>query len=186
MSAGLKQPALHVAAGLWGLAEATLFFIVPDVLLSALALHHPRRALIACAWATAGALLGGAAMYYWGAAAGARAWAVLDGVPAIDAAMQARVWQSLAQEGLSALFLGPLSGTPYKLYAVAAGQQALDPVAFLGVSVPARATRFVLVCLLAYTVSGFLAARFSRPARYGILAGIWLLFYAGYFAHMGW
>lgn len=178
--------AIQAAALVWGLAEATLFFIVPDVLLSALALARLRAALAACAWATLGALAGGAAMYFWGAAAGAEAWSLLDGVPAVDPAMQARVRDSLAREGLPALFLGPLTGTPFKLYAVAAGQQAADLAAFLAVSAPARAARFVLVCLLAYTVSRLLAPRYALPTRYGILAATWLLFYAGYFMHMGW
>ncbi|MCP5278999.1 MAG: hypothetical protein H6935_11645 [Thiobacillus sp.] len=177
---------LHPAAFLWGLAEATLFFIVPDVLLSAAALHRLKTALVACAWATAGALPGGLALYLWGRAAPAEAWTVLDRVPAIRPAMQADVSASLAEHGLAALFLGPLTGTPYKLYAVAAGQQGFDLIPFLLASVPARAARFVLVCLLAYTVSRLLAGRFSTPARYGILAACWLVFYGAYFAHMGW
>lgn len=177
---------LYPAAFLWGLAEATLFFIVPDVLLSAAALNRLKAAMVACAWATAGALMGGIAMYYWGMASPTEVWSLLDRVPAIGPAMQAEVRESMAAQGLSALFLGPLTGTPYKLYAVAAGQQGLALAPFLLVSVPARAARFVLVCLLAYTVSRRLSGRFSTPARYGILAGCWLVFYGAYFAHMGW
>src|SRR5437868_1692315 len=56
------------AALAWGYAEATLFFLVPDVLLSWVALRDPRAAGVACFWALAGALLGGATMYAWGAA----------------------------------------------------------------------------------------------------------------------
>lgn len=177
---------LHPAAFLWGLAEATLFFIVPDVLLSAASLNRLKAALMACAWATAGALIGGIAMYYWGASSPFEAWALLDRVPAISPAMQAEVREAVATQGLGALFMGPVTGTPYKLFAVAAGQQGLALVPFLLVSVPARAARFVLVCLLAYTVSRLLSGRFSTPARYGILAGCWLVFYGAYFAHMGW
>jgi membrane protein DedA with SNARE-associated domain len=125
-------------------------------------------------------------MYLWGTDSPAEAWVLLDRVPGIGFAMQAQVRESLAEEGLSALFLGPLTGTPYKLYAVAAGQQDFAFAAFLLVSVPARATRFVLVCLLAYTVSRLLSARLSTHARYGLLAAVWLIFYAGYFTHMGW
>ena len=180
------RPSLKPAAFLWGLAEATLFFIVPDVLLTAAALRRLRAALVLCGWATLGALAGGTGMYFWGEQAPAQAWALLDRVPAIAPAMMAWVRTALAQEGLAALFLGPLSGTPYKLYAVAAGQQQLDLAAFLLVSVPARAARFVLVCLLAYTVSRLLAGRLSETRRYGVLAAAWLLFYAGYFFHMGW
>lgn len=173
---------LSAAAFLWGLAEATLFFIVPDVLLSAAALSRLRAALVACAWTTAGALAGGVLMYAWGAAAPTLAGAVLDRVPAISPAMQAEVYRDMALHGQLALFLGPLTGTPYKLYAVAAGQLQLAPATFLLVSVPARALRFLLVSLLAYTVSRRLPARWRLP----VLAACWLVFYLGYFAHMGW
>lgn len=179
-------PKLYTAAFLWGLAEATLFFIVPDVLLSAAALNRLKAALIACAWATAGALIGGIAMYFWGMSSPPEAWSLLDRIPAINPAMQMEVRESMAAQGLGALFIGPITGTPYKLYAVAAGQQGFSLFTFLLLSVPARAARFVLVCLLAYTVSRLLSGRFSTPARYGILAGCWLVFYGAYFAHLGW
>jgi len=48
-----------LAAFLWGLAEATCFFIVPDVLLSFIALRRLRTALLCCGLALAGALLAG-------------------------------------------------------------------------------------------------------------------------------
>ncbi len=173
---------LHLAAFLWGLAEATLFFIVPDILLSAAALSRLRAALVACAWTTTGALVGGAVMYAWGATAPTEAWAVLDRVPAIGLTMQENVRKTMAEHSLAVLFLGPLTGTPYKLYAVAAGQQGLAPAAFLLVSLPARALRFVLVSLLAYVAS----RRLSEPWRLPVLAACWLAFYFGYFIHMGW
>ena len=44
----------------WGLAEATFFFIVPDVLLSRLVLSDWRLCARACLWAVAGALVGAA------------------------------------------------------------------------------------------------------------------------------
>ena len=40
---------LSVAALLWGFAEATLFFIVPDVLLSAIAVRRGRGAALRAA-----------------------------------------------------------------------------------------------------------------------------------------
>ena len=47
---------LRVAVAVWGFAEATLFFIVPDVLLSYVALKNLRAALLTCFIATGGAL----------------------------------------------------------------------------------------------------------------------------------
>ncbi len=152
------------------------------MLLSALALRGLRVALPACAWATVGALVGGLTMYLWGAAAPEAAWSLLDRVPAIDPAMQAGVRASLAEHGLAALFLGPLTGTPYKPYAVAAGQQGVSPAAFLLVSVPARALRFVAIVALTH----LLARRLPPRRRPIVLALCWLGFYAAYFLHMGW
>jgi len=51
------------AAAAWGLAEATLFFIVPDVLLSWLAAFRPRVAWPAVLTCLVGALAGGVIMY---------------------------------------------------------------------------------------------------------------------------
>ena len=52
----------------WGLAEATLFFIVADVGLSIIALKDKRKGVVACLYALAGALIGGTIMFYWGQA----------------------------------------------------------------------------------------------------------------------
>ena len=57
---------LNGLAASWGAAEATLFFIVPDVLLSRMALQDRRRALQACLWALAGALAGGTLVWMLG------------------------------------------------------------------------------------------------------------------------
>ncbi len=44
---------------IWGFAEATFFFIVPDVLLTLIALKNWRLATRACLWSLGGALIGG-------------------------------------------------------------------------------------------------------------------------------
>ena len=55
----MKSGVANALAAIWGAAEATLFFIVPDVFLSWLALSDRRQALIACLYALLGALVGG-------------------------------------------------------------------------------------------------------------------------------
>lgn len=80
------------AAAAWGFAEATLFFIVPDVLLSIIIVRRGRRvAWIATVWAIAGAVVGGALMYCWSAQNASGVIALLDRLPAISPAMIARV-----------------------------------------------------------------------------------------------
>jgi len=172
----------NLAAFVWGLAEGSLFFIVPDVLLTALALSRLRTALIACIWAVAGALCGGLIMHAWGATAPVEAWAILDHVPAIGPAMEHRVQASMAEHGLVAMFQGPVTGTPYKLYAVAAGQLHMELLPFLLISIPVRGIRFVLAVLLAHAIVG----RAPKRLRLSVLAGWWLLNYAVYFSIMGW
>ena len=54
--------ALWVAAG-WGLAEAALFFIVPDVWLGFVSLYAPRRMVVTLLATVAGALVGATLLF---------------------------------------------------------------------------------------------------------------------------
>lgn len=178
---------VNVIAGLWGFAEATLFFIVPDVYLSRVALAAPRRALWACGWALAGALLGGALMLGWGALAPETAEAALDAVPGISTEDVEGVRQQLRDEGVLAVFLGPLTGTPYKIYAVEVAVVGMSWLSFLAVSIPARLIRFVLVTLLAAGIVRLPRLReTSLRTRYAMHALAWGAFYVFYFSVKGW
>src|SRR5687768_13543988 len=52
-----------VAAMAWGFAEATLFFLVPDLVVGWIALRSPRRVLAPSVAASAGAVVGGLLVY---------------------------------------------------------------------------------------------------------------------------
>jgi hypothetical protein len=69
---------VNLVAGLWGLAEATLFFIVPDVWLSLAGRQQLKSGLQACLWALAGPLAGGALVYVWGVYDRPEALAVIE------------------------------------------------------------------------------------------------------------
>lgn len=174
----------YAAATAWGLAEAVVFFIVPDVLLSVLALDRPRRALRACLYATAGAVAGGVGVYLSARSDPAVLEALYLSLPGVHEGLLARVARDLESLGLTGLFLGPLSGTPYKLYALEAGRMGLDLAAFVGVSIPARLVRFVLVTGLTALVSHALASRLSLRRRRLLLLLAWAAFYAWYFSVM--
>ena len=175
-----------LVAGLWGFAEATVFFLVPDVWLTAIAVRNGLKpALLACLTALAGALLGGLAMYGWGAANPDAARAMLDWVPAIDTAMIGQVRASLHEGGAKATFLGPLQGVPYKIYAVEAAGAGIGLAMFLAVSIPARLLRFLLVTAVAWSISAALARHVGPRVRTGLLAGAWGIFYTAYFTVMG-
>ncbi|MDJ0814144.1 MAG: hypothetical protein QNJ23_10460 [Woeseiaceae bacterium] len=165
----------------WGAAEATLFFIVPDVLLSRIALQDCRQALRACVWALGGALAGGVLIWCLGNANPDPVREVFAQIPAVSPQMMDRVRGQLIDLGPWAVFVGPLTGTPYKLYALEAAGTGIGLVSFFLVSLPARMLRFVLVVLLTH----WLAAALRRTAGPGMLrilhAVAWLSFYAWYF-----
>lgn len=177
----LPQMGINLAALFWGFAEATFFFIVPDVLLSWIALDRIRAAWAACLWATLGALIGGAVMYAWGAVAVNTASATLDYVPAISPQMCDSVAEQIRTQGAGALFVGPLTGTPYKIYAVQAGGAHLGLLPFLLISVPARLVRFALVTGLTILVC-YLFPRLTLFARRSVHVVLWTIFYAWYFS----
>jgi membrane protein YqaA with SNARE-associated domain len=177
---------MAVALG-WGFAEATIFFIVPDVWIGLLALFSWRAGLRAVIWAVAGALIGGALMYAIGAQVPPdRTARLLDAIPAISPAMIERVEAEMRERGPASMLLGPLQGTPYKIYARTAGMQEQPLIAFLLWSIPARGARFLLVALVA-ALYGWLVRRItSRPAwLVGPYVLAWAIFYAAYFRAYG-
>lgn len=174
----------NALAALWGLAEATVFFIVPDVLLSWIALRSRKRALLACLWATGGALAGGAILWLVGRHDPEPARALFATLPAINDGMIENVRSQLHTSGLKALFLGPLSGTPYKIYALEAASIDYGLGMFVLISLPARLIRFLLVSLVASGISKLLN-RMPGMRHLQILHVLfWTALYAWYFSVM--
>jgi membrane protein YqaA with SNARE-associated domain len=171
-----------VALG-WGFAEATLFFVVPDVWIGLLALFSWRAGLRAVAWAIIGALVGGALMYEVGTQFDRdRSARLLEAVPAISPLMIERVEEEMRERGPASMLLGPLRGTPDKIYTRTAGLQEQPLNAVLLWTIPARGARFVLVAAVA-ALYGWLVRRITP--RTGWLLGpyllAWVTFYACYF-----
>ena len=181
---GPRGTLTDLPALLWGLAEATFFFIVPDVLITHRALHGWRPGAIAALHAVAGALIGGALMFWLGTRhpEALRGW--LDWVPAVSPEMIASVEAQLATQGLWSLFLGPLSGTPYKLYAALTPQAGLGLGALLLISIPARLLRFLLLAAIAALLGDWLSRHHGpHMARLAWALG-WGGFYTAWFALM--
>jgi hypothetical protein len=175
---------VNLVAGLWGLAEATLFFIVPDVWLSLAGRRCLQSGLRTCAWALAGALAGGALIYGWGAYDRSGALAAIENVPAISPAMAARVAVQLADHGVLAIFAGPFTGTPYKLYAAQAADAGIGWAVFMLMSVPARGIRFLLVTAGVHYALRYLVPARARTHAAALILSAWILFYIFYFAVM--
>jgi membrane protein YqaA with SNARE-associated domain len=171
----------EMLAALWGFAESTLFFIVPDVLLTWLALSVPLRAMRACYWALGGALVGAVVMIGWAASAPRGAAAALLMLPGFSPELLGLVRGQLVAEGLPAILMGPMQGFPFKAYVVEATVLDLSAWKLLAVSVPARLLRFLLLTLIAVGLArGPLRRLSTRTLRILHLAA-WTIFYVVYF-----
>jgi len=171
-------------AFIWGLAEATLFFIVPDVLFTYLVLFNRNLALWSCLIALAGALIGGTAMYQWGKKDLGSATRLVSLLPGISKTLIEREKNGLRKKGLLAILIGPLKGIPYKIYAICAPSTGISLFRFLLISVPARLIRFVLATLLADLAFHWMLPKLNLTVQVSILTAFWLIFYAWYFMKM--
>lgn len=172
----------YLTALLWGFAEATLFFIVPDVWLTLMALRGTGRAIIGSLYAALGALISGCVMYLWGQMSPDTALAVMDMIPAVSQSLIRRVQGELSSMGLLALFVGPFSGAPYKLYAVLSGAMGVPLPLFALISIPARLARFILLSMAAGTISRRVPLDSRQKSLITLL--LWTLFYIPFFALM--
>lgn len=181
----LRKHALDIAAFIWGVAEATLFFIVPDVLLSYIGLKRGAAAAArASAVAAIGAAIGGAIMYLWAAQDFAAAREAVLAAPAISEAMAQRAAQAMAGNWFLATLFGPLSSTPFKLYAILAPQAGAPLPLFALAAIAARLPRFLIVSIGLAWIGSFLGRWLSARQLLWLLIGAWLLFYAAFFALM--
>lgn len=166
---------------LWGFAEASFFFIVPDVLLSWYALSSLRRALIASLFAVVGALIGGALVWILAISDPDAIRSMFSWIPAINETMMADVRTQLADTGIFALFKGPLIGVPYKIYALEAADLGIGLVTLLALSIPARLIRFVAVTVFVGIIGQLLLRKFSLGRVRAAHLACWSLFYIWYF-----
>lgn len=135
------------AALLWGFAEGTLFFLVPDIFLTATALFSVRRSLLQMGAVVVGSLAAGALMFGIAANNPAAARNAVLQVPFIGQPMLDKVDRDFQNAGVWALCKGPLSGVPYKVYAVKAPPYCPWWL-FLLVSIPARLERLVITWVM--------------------------------------
>jgi membrane protein YqaA with SNARE-associated domain len=172
-----------VLALLWGFAEATLFFIVPDVLLSILAVYAGfKKAAAASLAAGIGAMIGGAVIYSWVQIDPAGVRGVLAKVPGISETMLMDVSRAFHTHGWFAMFAAAFAGVPYKLYAAEAGATGANLFVFLTLTLLARLPRFLLTAAIAAYAGGWMVRDVSLRAALSGLAVFWVLFYLAYFS----
>ena len=175
---------LGAAAFAWGAAEASLFFIVPDVLISWVALKHGwRAALLAVVACVTGAGLGGAAVHAWSAHCPVAAARAVEAVPAVAAGAVARAEAEMRRGWFRAALGGSFRGAPYKVWSAAAPAAGVGLGPWTAAAGPVRAPRFLIIGLLFSSLGVVLRPRLRPRFLLGLLfAGGWSAFYLGFWA----
>ncbi len=177
----LGVPGLAVGF-LWGAAEGSFFFIIPDLIITLVALFSFKRSLLQIAAVLAGSLLAGASMYAWGQASPDAAKDAVKRVPFVRGSMFEKTQRDFESSGAWALCAGPMSGIPYKVYAIQAPAYCSLP-AFLLASIPARLERFVMAWAVFAVVGWFLRRRKKGPAAALVFFSVyWTAVYAVYWS----
>lgn len=124
-----------------------------------------------------GAMVGGAMMWSWSAGSPAALRAVAA-VPAVSPAMIEAARADMAKDGwLLASLKGPLTQTPYKVYAALAPQAGAGLPAFAAAALPVRLPRFLLVAAVFAGIGAAMRGRFGPKTTLAIFTAGWLLFY---------
>lgn len=173
---------LLIFSFLWGLAEASFFFLVPDIIITFAALHSYEAGLMACLATLIGAMIGGSLMYLWGKKDEGKATQFLLRVPAIHIQMLYNVEKSIINHTIFAMILGPTRGIPYKIYAVIAPNVGISFFTFLIVSIPARIIRFFFASLVASFLAISVPQLLPDYMLYVGWAIVWIIIYWIYFS----
>jgi membrane protein YqaA with SNARE-associated domain len=135
--------------GALSFAESSFFPIPPDVMLAPMVLARPRRAWVLALITTVASVLGGLFGYLIGYFALELALPLLERMDSLQYYQQARAW--FDRWGFWMVLVAGFSPIPYKLFTIAAGAAALNPLVFVPASLVGRGGRFFLVAgLLAW------------------------------------
>ena len=175
-----------ILAFVWGLFEATFFFIIPDMILTFIAIHGFKEGLDASLYALAGALIGGSIMYKMAERKFANAYKFVNRIPAIGKKMLDNVELSLKEKGIVAMITGPIRGIPYKAFAIFAPKVGINFGAFLLASIPARFIRFFFTSMIAWLLADVLFDYIPMWAKYSVWGIVWIIVYIIYFQIHPW
>jgi hypothetical protein len=159
---------------LWGFAEGTLFFIVPDLVLSWASLASAKCGIKILGSILAGAVLAGLCMYMWAIWQPNAAHSAVASVPFVRARMFDKVQDDYRSHGVTGIFYTLGTGIPYKVYAVLA-PPITTPGMWALVSVLARLERVALSWLVPTFLGWFLKRWIRNHQR--LTAALWLAFW---------
>jgi membrane protein YqaA with SNARE-associated domain len=182
MRAFARSPLAVLASGLWGYAEATHFWLIPDILLSWIGLNRRDSIVPSVVAATIGATLGGAVMHQNANEEHPR----LTQIPGISDAMLVDAHERFASQGWVAVVRAPIDGIPYKVYATESGVVDTSLAELIAWTPLARAWRFLMTALVAGLI-GVISSRSVRRNEGGWLVGalvFWVAVYVRYFARL--
>lgn len=164
----------------WAMGEATVFPILADFLLAALLIVVPARRWILIGACIGGMALGGIVTVLVARSAPGFALDVLRDLPLVTESHIERARRGLAEHGVAGFVVQPVSGIPFKVWAVMAGQQALTPWLVIPAFIAARSARMALIAI----GTGLLGRRLASSLRdwFVLVAGAYVLLFAGGFA----
>lgn len=138
----------HAKAALFiiAFAESSFFPIPPDVLLMAMGVSEPKKALRFAGICLVGSVLGGIAGYYIGMGL----WHLVSDfffqyIPGFSPAMFEKVSGMYQEHAFWAVFTAGFTPIPYKLFTIAAGAAQISISEFIAASIFSRGLRFFLV-----------------------------------------
>ena len=140
-----EKPHAGVALFLLAMVEASIFPIPPDVLLIAMSISIPDRALFFATLASLGSVIGGA----FGYLIGLLLWHALADiffsyVPGFTPEVFSRVQGYFEQYDFLVVFAAGFSPIPYKVFTIGAGVFEINFITFMLASVVSRSARFFL------------------------------------------
>lgn len=170
-------------AFLWGLAEGLVFFIVPDLYLSFIALFTFTGGIISLGFALLGSLISAVLIFSLAPYFGAYYHNILVAIPGISESMVGKVAAGLSTHGIRDIISGPFSGIPYKIYSVEAVSQHFPLIQYLIWSIPARLERMLPVTILGLILGYFFKRHIQKHPKIWIAGFIvlWIFIYINYY-----
>ncbi len=144
-----ETPYGWVALVLLAFAESSFFPVPPDVLLIALAIALPRRALLYAGSATLASVVGGVCGYGIGLGLMETiGWKIVRFYHAEE--LFTRLFATFNQYSFWAVLSAALTPIPYKIFTIAAGAAQSSLLSFILASIIGRGLRFFAVATLLY------------------------------------
>lgn len=170
---------------IWGFSEATFFFIVPDVYLSYAAMGGYKKALLLCIYTAIAATSGGIVVYFLSMFFPEKMFLFLDYIPAISQNTIHTAGNFIQDGVLSGMTHGAITGVPYKIFAVYAGETRISLPLFIACSFIARSLRFFIVICISALIYNMGMKNLDIKDKKFINTLFWCCFYIGYFSMMG-